>query len=306
VKFTGSMAGCYVAFHKQLGDLVLLEPALSRLLAHHGRPVRLMTRNGHADLVALMPGVKFVKGLALAPVRSLYCFDPLSKSAFRSLLAPVLTRRLVVPERAELRWYHPLVFSGPSNPELGDSYVAEYFWEHTPVPAHAPFRPPVLSEPPDDWAPAGWKPGEFILVNPTSGWKKKMWTVEGWTAVLRALGPRCRFVLTNAGSDWQAAHCEGIAAATGGAVIRQTALRQFLWLCANARAVLSVDGAASHLASAFGVKCFTVFGPTRMAQWHRPAPGHIAFQAPPNTGGIRGLQRLEAGPVIEALAALEI
>ncbi|MCK9589075.1 MAG: glycosyltransferase family 9 protein [Terrimicrobiaceae bacterium] len=297
------MAGCYVAFHKQLGDLVLLEPALSRLRAHHGAPVRLMTRNGHADLVTLMPGAEFAGGVAFSPMRSLYCFDPLSKSAFRSLLAPVLRRHLVVPERAELRWYHPLVFPRPSNPELGDSYVAEFFWANTPVPANGPFRSPTLAKPPDDWAPEGWNAGEFILVNPTSGWKKKMWTADGWAAVLRSIG--ARFVLTSAGAGWQRQHCEKIAAATA-SVIQPTTLRQFLWLCANARAVLSVDGAASHLAAAFGVRCFTLFGPTSLAQWHRPAPGHVAFQAPPDKDGVRSLRKLEAGPVIESLAALEI
>ena len=299
------MAGCYVAFHKQLGDLILLEPALSRLRAHHGEPVRLMTRNGRADLVALMPGIEFVKGLALAPARSLYCFDPLNKSAFRSLLAPVFNRHLIRPAQSELHWHHPIVFSRPSNPEIGDSYVAEFFWANTPVPANRPFRPPVLSKPPDSWAPAGWKPGEFILLNPTSGWKKKRWTVAGWTAVLRSIGSGCRFVLTSAEAGWQTAHCEGIAAATG-AAIQPTTLRQFLWLCANARAVLSVDGAASHLAAAFGVKCFTVFGPSNLAQWHRPGPGHIAFQAPPDENGIRSLKKMAPGPVVEALAALDL
>ena len=262
-----------------------------------------MTRNGHADLVALMPGVEFVNGLALAPSRSLYCFDPLSKSAFRAMLAPVLKRHLIRPAQEELHWYHPIVFSQPLNPELGDSYVAEYFWSNTPVPANGPFRPPALSRPPDDWAPAGWKAGEFILVNPTSGWKKKMWTVDGWAAVLRAVRPPCRFVLTNAGSGWQSAHCEKIAAATG-AVIEPTSLRQFLWLCANARAVLTVDGAASHLAAAFGVKCFTVFGPSILANWHRSAPGHIAFQAAPDHAGSRILKKLEPEPVVEAFSAL--
>ncbi len=297
------MSGCYAAFHKQLGDLVLLEPALSRLQAHHGPPVRLMTRNGHADLITLMPGVEATRGLALSPARALYCFDPLNKSAFRSLLAPVLERHLIRPANIELHWYHPLVFASHRNPELGDSYIAEYFWKNTPVPANGPFRPPVLSKPPDDWAPEGWKAGEFILVNPTSGWKKKMWTVEGWTEVIRSIGSRYRFVLTNAQAVWQVVHCQKIASATD-AVIQPTTLRQFLWICANARAVLTVDGAASHLAAAFGVKCFTIFGPTIMEQWHHPAPGHIAFQAPLNEAGIRSLRKLEARPVVEALAAL--
>ena len=264
-----------------------------------------MTRNGHADLVELMPGVEFVKGFPLSPARSLYCFDPLNKSAFRSVLAPVLKRHHIRPAQVELHWYHPLVFSRAINPELGDSYVGEFFWANTPVPSTAPFRPPVLTRPPDDWAPEGWKAGEFILVNPTSGWKKKMWTVEGWTAVLRSLGSGHRFVLTNGGSEWQKAHCDGISSATGAAIL-PTTLKQFLWLCANARAVLSVDGAASHLAAAFGVKCFTLFGPSILVHWHYPAPGQVVFQAPQNAEGVRSLRKFGADPVIEALAALEI
>lgn len=299
------MAGCYAAFHKQLGDLVLLEPALSRLRSHHGPPVRLMTRNGHADLVALMPGVEFAKGFPLTPSRSLYCFDPLNKSALRSLLAPVFKRHLIPPERAELHWYHPFVFPRPRNPELGDSYVAEFFWRNTPVPSSTPFRPPLLTKPPAGWAPPGFEPRSFILLNPTAGWRKKMWTVDGWTKVIRSLHAPVPVVLTNGGAGWQKDHCEGIAAATA-ATIQPTTLRQFLWLCANARAVLTVDGSASHLAAAFGVACFTLFGPTNISNWHRPAPGHFAFQAPPDKDGVRRLRKLEAEPVIEALASWEI
>lgn len=299
------MAGCYVAFHKQLGDLVLLEPALSRLHAHHGAPVRLMTRNGHADLVSLMPGVEFVKGLPLTPSRSLYCFDPLNKSALRSVLAPVLERHLIPPERAELHWYHPLIFPRPSNPELGGSYVAAFFWENTPVPTDSPFRSPLLTKPPSDWAPPGFEARNFILLNPTAGWRKKMWTVDGWTKVIRSLRSPYQIVLTNAGAGWQRDHCEGIAAATS-SKIQATSLRQFLWLCANARAVLTVDGSASHLAAAFGVNCFTLFGPTSVSNWHLPAPGHFAFQAPPDKDGVRRLRKMGAEPVIEALSALDL
>ena len=35
------MPGCYAVFHKQLGDLVLLEPTLAKLREHHGVPVRM-------------------------------------------------------------------------------------------------------------------------------------------------------------------------------------------------------------------------------------------------------------------------
>lgn len=294
------MRGCYAVFHKQLGDLVLLEPALARLRDHHDAPVMLMTRNGHADLVLLMEGVRAVKGLPFRPAKALYCFDPLPKSALRSILAPTLTRHLVAPEKWELHWYHQFLFPRPSNPDLANCYIAEYFWKNTPVPSTKPFRPPILKPPPGDWAPEGVEPGGYVLLNATSGWKKKMWTVAGWTALLKSLKPDCPVVLTSAGSDWQRDHCGRIATATGSAFLSSTP-KQFLWLCANARMVLTVDGAASHLAAAFGVPCFTLFGPTSIAHWHRPAPGNFAYQAPPDFDGVQRLRTLPPELVVEAV-----
>lgn len=294
------MPGCYAVFHKQLGDLVLLEPALARLREFHGAPVRLLTRNGHADLVRLMSGVGAVRGQPLAPAGDLYCYDPLNKSALRSLLAPAARRHLVIPERAELAWYHRFLFPAPAGPELGDSYVAEFFWERTPVPAAGGFRPPRLAAPPAKWAPDGVPSGGFVLVNPTAGWRKKSWTADGWAALLKSLGPR-EIILTGGGAGWQVEQCRAIAGAVG-AGFPKTSLREFLWLCANARLVLTVDGSASHLAAAFGVPCFTLFGPTSVANWHRPAPGHAAFQAAPDTDGVRRLRKIPPEPVIAALA----
>ena len=68
-----------------------------------------------------------------------------------------------------MRWFHRPLFRELIVPELGDRYVAEYFWECTPVPASEPFRPPRLDRPPDDWRPDGFDEESFILVNPTSG-----------------------------------------------------------------------------------------------------------------------------------------
>ena len=94
------MPGCYAVFHKQLGDLVLLEPALTKLSEHHGAPVDCMTRSGHGPLLQLMPGVRFRRGLPLAYRSHLYCFDRLSKSALRSLLAPSRIKRCVLRGKA--------------------------------------------------------------------------------------------------------------------------------------------------------------------------------------------------------------
>src|SRR5262245_172342 len=253
------MPGCYAVFHKQLGDLVLLEPTLTKLRGHHGTPVECMTRGGHGPLLELMPGVRYRRGLPLAYHGHLYCFDPLSKSAFRSLLAPSRIKRCVLPERREMKWFHGPLFGDPIVPELGDQYVAEYLWQNTPVPSLAPFRPPRLDRPPDQWKPDGFEAEPFILVNPTSGWRQKSWMPDGWVKMLATLHAETglRFVMTSASVDWQVQHCREIEGKSGPYVRNLssgTSLESFLWLCSRARAVLTVDGAASHLAQAFGVK----------------------------------------------------
>jgi hypothetical protein len=303
------MPGCYAVFHKQLGDLLLLEPALARLRRHHGGTVRILTRTGHAPLVALMDGVEFKKGLPLAWRSHLVCYDPLNKSALRSLLAPAGKKQCVLPETREMAWFHRPLFGRVIVPELGDQYVAEYFWENTPVPAAAPFRLPRLNPPPAAWQPAGLGEEPYILLNPTSGWRQKCWTAERWAAVIRDLpsSAGCRFLMTSASTGWQTEHCREISRLAGGAVqslASRTSLENFLWLCANARGVLTVDGAAAHLAQAFGVKSLTLFGPTHLPNWHRQTPINLALQAPPSKDGKRRLKNLPAAVVTETAAEL--
>jgi len=301
------MPGCYAAFHKQLGDLTLLEPSLSKLRDFHGAPVRLFTRGGHAALIELMPGVCQARPPALTPASDIYCFDPLSKSAFRALTTPVARRHLIIPERRELRWFHPWLFARPVTPELGSSYVAEFFWNHTPVRSASPFRPPVLTPPPDSWAPPGIVSRSFILVNATAGWRMKLWSPTGWAATIRSLGTKVPIVLTRGGNDWQAAHCDQIAALTSDvARIVPTSLKEFLWLCANARAVLTVDGSASHLAAAFGTPAVTLFGPTNPDHWHRPGPQHLAVCAPVGGDPAPILRDFDPAPFIAAVRTLDL
>jgi len=302
------MPGCYAVFHKQLGDLVLLEPALSRLRAHHGAPVSVMTRNGHAPLLRLMEGVEWQRGLPLARKSHLYCFDPLNKSAWRSLLAPAGKKIAILPDRAEMAWFHRSLFGDLIVPGLRDRYVAEYFWSLVPVPAHEPFRPPRLHPPPAAWRPAGVEE-PFILVNPTSGWRRKNWKSDRWAEVLRGLHAAGAppFIMTSASTDWQIGHCREIEQGAG-SIVRSlasgTTLENFLWLCAHARLVLSVDGAASHLAAAFGVKNLTLFGPTNIHNWHHPTAISRALQASADKDGKARVRNLAAGEV--TAAALEL
>lgn len=303
------MSGCYVVFHKQLGDLLLLEPALSRLRAHHGLPICVLARNGHAPLLELIPGLRFQHGLALTPRSHLYCYDHQNKSALRALLIPARKKRVILPESREIAWFHRPLFGDLIVTELRDRYVAEYFWANTPVPTAEPFRPPRLKPPPDAWTPPGFDPAPYVLLNATSGWRHKSWLPERWAEVLRALHAEhgLHFVLTSASTDWQIRHCQDIQKLTGPYVrslASGTSLENFLWLTAHARMVLTVDGAASHLAAAFGVRNLTLFGRTNIHNWHHPTPTSIALQAPPSRDGICRLRDLPVPGVLAAARTL--
>jgi ADP-heptose:LPS heptosyltransferase len=208
-----------------------------------------------------------------------------------------------------MQWFHRPLFGEVIVPELGDQYVAEYFWQNTPVPTQEAFRLPRLTAPPDAWRPAGLDAEPFVLLNPTSGWRQKCWLAEAWAEALRSLHEKTgwRFLMTSASTDWQIAHCREIAERAGPCVqslASRTSLENFLWLCARAQAVLTVDGAASHLAQAFGVPSLTLFGPTSLANWHRGTPRNLAVQAPESKDGKRRLKNLAPGPVLEAASLL--
>jgi ADP-heptose:LPS heptosyltransferase len=303
------MSGCYAVFHKQLGDLLLLEPAFTRLRAWYGAPVAVLTRNGHAPLLRLMDGATFQHGLPLTPRSHLYCYDPLNKSALRSLFVPARKKIAILPECREMSWFHHPLFREIIVPELGDRYVARYFWENTPVPAAEPFRPPSLAPPPESWRPPEIREGPFLLLNPTAGWRQKSWLPDGWLRVLHALreagAPSA--IMTSASTDWQVGHCQEITRGAGTLVrtfASGTTLENFLWLCANASMVLTVDGAASHLAAAFGVKNLTLFGPTNIHNWHHATAKNRALRAPADTDGKHRTRNLSAAAV--TTAALEL
>lgn len=303
------MQGCYVVFHKQLGDLLLLEPTLSRLASHHGRPVRLLTRGGHDALVKLMADVEIHNGPAFKPARHLYCFDPVNKSATRALFTPSLHKTCILPCPDEVSWFHKLIFHPMIIPGLGDEYVAEYFWKSTPVPVVGSFRMPRLNRPPDDWAVPGLEAGGFVLINPTSGWKRKSWLSESWAVVVRHIRERVNLpiLMTSTSSDWQISQCAEIVQLSEGSVrslSNGTTLQNFLWLCANASLIVTVDGAAAHCAAAFGTPSLALFGPTNIGNWHRDTEYNLAVQAPIGNDGTRRMRDLAVEPVLTTLDQL--
>jgi len=304
------MSGCYVVFHKQLGDLLLMQPTFERLQAHHGGKVAVMTRGGHAPLLELMPQPTELYQRSSVRHRScVYCFDTLNKSAWRTILTPAVKRYCIVPDPNELAWFHRFLFSGVIVPGLKDRYVAEYFWSNVPVPANGEFRPPTLMKPPDTWRPPDIGDGPFLLLSPTSGWRRKSWSPYGWTAVMEALhqagAPSA--VMTSTTTPWQLEHCDKISQRAGTSIRwldKPTSMQNYLWLCANAEMVLSVDGSAAHLAAAFGVRNLSLFGPTSVQNWHYPTRYSRALIARIGKDGTRRTRDLPVADVVNA--ALEL
>jgi hypothetical protein len=146
------MSRCLVIFHKQLGDLVLLEPAL-RCLAHaNGHTVDLITRSGFRPLDSLMPHVSFRSKPNAKIYDTLWCFDDRRKSTFYSLLSRARQKHLLaINPGASIQWYHSKIFQTIQAPDLSRSHISEYYWKHT-LGDDRNFRPPELRPPPKEWA----------------------------------------------------------------------------------------------------------------------------------------------------------
>jgi len=273
------MTGCYAVCHKQLGDVLLLEPTLRWLASQYGGKVRLLTRSGHRPLIDLMESVSFAGGLSLFPKSLLVAFDSRRKTLFRSAITPAHEKWFVRRTPDEKPPNTARIFAKTLGSDLGNQYVGQYFLDA--IATKKVKAEPRLDSPPNSWRVPGIT-NDYILVNPTAGWKSKNWKPESWAELLRMLpdDQPYRYLLTSGGQEWQIAMARKIANATPSAeVVESTSLEQFLWICANARAVLTVDGAASHLARAFQVPALTLFGSTSKQNWHLDSPEHIAIES---------------------------
>lgn len=277
--------------HKQIGDLVLLEPALAKLAAASGQSVKLLTRSGHAPLISLMANVEMTARTSLRWFDGVFVYDDSRKSALRALLAISRKKSLVLREPAELTRLHRFVFNHLAAPGINDHYLASYGWDHTPVETDMIYRHPRLNPPPAAWRPPGFTMTDYLLLNSTGGWKRNRWSSGKWIQVLQGLLKHGveQIVLTSGGQDWQIEHSQRIAAGMNGRVTflgGKTKLEEYLWLTANGRMVLSIDGSAAHLAAAFGKKSFTLFFRSHAPTWHTPRPtsGAIIGEYDPETG----------------------
>lgn len=277
--------------HKQIGDLVLIEPALAKIAAATDQPVELLTRSGHSPLVSLMANVRMASRTTLRPFRGVFVYDDSRKSALRALLTLSRRKALSLREPTELTGLHRLVFNQIAAPGVADHYLARYCWDHTPVETTLAYRHPQLNPPPDSWCPPGFAMTDYLLLNSTVGWKRKRWNSSSWIKVANELLDEgiSQIVLSSGGQDWQIEHSQRIADGLNGRVTflgGQTRLEEYLWLTANCRMVLSIDGSAAHLASAFGKKSCTLFFRSHLPTWHalRPTSDAIAGDYNSETG----------------------
>jgi len=273
-----------VIFHKQPGDLVLLEPALSKIATATQGKVHLATRKPFEPLVALMPQVSYLSAPFFHRASSVISLSPRPRAGLIALSTFSAKKYLVVPKETEISAWHRLVyFSGCTVASNTDCYRAKYFFDVVPYEIEAPFRPPQLVQPPVSWRPKQL-PSEYILVHATSAWRQKSWPAEHWARVLDALcgmglGP---FVLTGGPSPWEREFVAQLESKTNAPVLNlsgQTSFCGYLSAVANAKMVLCIDGSATHLAAAFGRPNLTLFGPTHPLHWHYPQPSSVLIDA---------------------------
>jgi ADP-heptose:LPS heptosyltransferase len=275
-----------VICHKQLGDMTLLEPTLHKLSLAAGRPVELLTRSGHAPLISLMDGVKMTRRAWLRRFDAIFGYDDLDKSAVHAMLAFAPRKDLLLRAPGELTKWNRRAFFEVRSPGINDAYLARYNWDYTIVESRESWRPPLLQKPDGAWRPADFRETDYVLLNSTAGWKSKRWKSSSWVEVAQALldAGIPRIVITSGSQDWQREHSKKIADALGDRALYlggATRLEEFLWLTSRARMVIGVDGAASHLAAAFGGKNLTLFFRTNPHNWHFPTERSIALLAEP-------------------------
>ncbi len=263
-------------YHKQLGDTLLLQPALARLAAQDGEPVGLVTRPGFEDLVRLMPGVVPVHWREAPRVSRLLCYEAGDRSVFISLWCPARHKTLLSFSRHYRKFYHSWIFHDFHLEEQEQKYRARYFWDITPGAEATAFEPPLLNTPPQDWHHPDLPAQPFILVHATSAWKRKCWSARPWQEVIAHLrrGTDMPVVLTGGNSEWERGLCAEIAAGSPGVINLggKTSLRQVMRIVSQAALVLCVDGFVSHVAMAFRRPCVTLFGPTNVNHWHLATP----------------------------------
>lgn len=279
-------------YHKQLGDTLMLQPTLAKLAWQDGEPVGLATRPAFADLISLMPDVRWMP-LRPAPVAErLFSYDAGDRSSLVSLWCRARMKHLLTFSDFYVRFYHHWIFDRIHLLNQQQIYRGCYLWSITPGEDKGDFEPSKLNRPPDEWLPIGLPAEPFLLVHATSAWQRKCWPAASWRVAIEHFQQHTGLpvVLTGGTSEWEKRLCaeiaEGMRNVTnlGG----KTSLRGIMAVASRANMVATVDGFVSHLASAFRRPCLTLFGPTNVNHWHFASPITCAAYPGSDPGAAKG------------------
>jgi lipopolysaccharide heptosyltransferase I len=136
----------------------------------------------------------------------------------------------------------------------------------------------------------------FSVVNPGAGWDSKLWPAERYADAAEHLANRHRLttVVVWAGDRERAWGEEIVARANGHALLApKTSLLELGELLRSARLFIGSDTGPLHMATAVGISCVGIYGPTRPEECGPYGSGHKAVQAFYQSGSAR--QRRSAG-----------
>lgn len=264
---------CYdnlVIYRKQLGDVLLLQPALATL-ASRGT-VALATNPAFSDLVTLMPGPVYMAPQWLPKARQIYCLETRA-SAMAYAAQGLGARRTLILTRDKAPWWRSLIFGEMHVAPGNNTYRARLF--HGALGGQPEdFSPPSLTPPPLNWQ-IETVPAIYGVIHPTSAWQRKTWAPERWIEALRGIDTSLRWVVSSGTTPWEVKLAGAVAAGLGEQAINlagKTSLRQYIALLSGACVTLCVDGSSSHISAAFGKPTLTLFGPTNPTHWHFETP----------------------------------
>jgi hypothetical protein len=100
-----------VIFHKQIGDVLLLEPALAKLSAATGNTVTLSTRSAFAPMVSLMENVEPDSGIKFRSASEVISFSGKIHPALKTLATCAPKKSLYLSSKRLARVWHPLIFT---------------------------------------------------------------------------------------------------------------------------------------------------------------------------------------------------
>ena len=125
---------------------------------------------------------------------------------------------------------------------------------------------------------------DFVVIHPGTARPEKYWAPERWAAVIAHLQGRhgLRCIITGGADAYEREHIEKIQKALAPPVREEAGKLDLLTTAAlleRARAVLSCDTAAVHLAAAFVRPQIALYGPTNPFHWRPRHPQALVLSA---------------------------